>query len=336
MEQILTDIRDHPMYPDTQPEIRDFEIQHLSTNRKLQKEVHRRAQNDIDRVVVRMKGTIEDYEDLFSLAEYAIKMGYIRALWLRLSDKDGKTKKWWQGKRKEKGVHVRTRIMDYEIALEEWDEELFNYTPSPPLTLEEIMDSAAREFRDAFAGPGTIYAEVDSFVRISRNDWRRIWRKAGFEEPPSSFYRRPAKHEMQWGNDKVHPLYSFEEMDGDSDARIEFVDMEAWENVENYTNSQLNEVAEDAFGPVVTRVLAHAFGLFEPIHVLYWFFSHTYYKGRFPELVRRLSGTEEELGTNRFNAIRRDWQRKFDGMDDVLSQKLKEDPALRDVYEALF
>lgn len=316
----LTEIRERHDYPETPTEKRNFEVRHLSLSSRFKTMVIEESKGDIARVRNRIGFAQLTSEDVAEHAETAVKLGYFRALYMSLVEtKEEVDKGWWYEKREESGIGKRQRQLDSVIVAREFGEELVGYFPSPPLSLEVILRACRLELRDIIAAPGTTFREEELKARAFKGKMLEVG-----------------------GDPQAPPTEKFKDVDSlDDDPETlegekEFVDTRAYEIVDDFEVEKLSQVEDHLYGPVVTRLATKAVELFGPVHGLYWLYGHLHFNNKITELVRSLSGTEEELGKKKFEAIKRDFTRKFPKMDAVIAEAVKDDKELYPVFEELF
>lgn len=233
----------------------------------------------------------------------ALAFGYYRALIERFSEVHGLTDGWWLAHRRAHGGHGRDRTLDFEIIVAEFP-DFPTFVPAVPITDDDVLDAAAREFRDLVAARGTEYAALK------------------YEDRSAAM-----RTSEQWGGAKL----SFD----DNDAMAEeFVDPTAHLEVEEVILQRMTQQDQDVLGAEVTRVCSLALQSFGP-NGLFWLLEWLFLPKKYAEILRILGQNEATLGATEFERVRRDMTRKLPEVEAHMLALLRDDPAILALRERL-
>jgi hypothetical protein len=148
---------------DDSPRVVCSTVEQMVSDEHLVSLVIQRMKPRLHRTMFGHDGEFEDF-DLQHEAKLAVCLGVHRARMRRYLDAKGYTTQTLKDLRREHGVSVLRRQHDTQLLLTSHP-EFVDFVCTPPLTQEEVLDSACVEFRDLIAGPGTWYHEKQRTAR---------------------------------------------------------------------------------------------------------------------------------------------------------------------------
>ena len=284
-------------------------VEQFATRTDLQRSVIALSFNRISRVRRSTSFASLPTDELPGLARSALAFGVYRALIERFSLEQGLSHDWWVEQRRQHSRNGKDRQNDFDIILQAYP-EFSSYIPSIPLTDDEVLKAAKVEFRDAIAAPGTSYHEQEVWTRRRRD---------GTSVSDSTF--KVVSHDAKG---RI----------GDYPDHLDIMDPDAHKRVENFFLTQLQEDDRHVLGPAMTRVTAIALSEYGPSG-MFWLVEWLYLPKKYTELLRIMGQTEEEMGKQRFEAVKRDMVRKLPQVHARMMELLRNDPDILHLRELM-
>lgn len=247
-------------------------------------------------------------DDVESILDSAIAFGYYRALINRFSEDYGLDRNWWIEHRRKVGATAKDRTYDFEIIAEQYPDFL-DYYPEIPLSDKDVLDAAADEFHDQFAGRGSDYLQYryGTMFRFEVDGQSAIPYRALDNHRPTGRYQNA----------------------------LILTDEETTREIEQFERQKMQSDASHPLGPAMTRALEVALKELGTAG-LYWLLIKTVYDGQISKMYRALGKTEEEMGEMAFKAATRQMSRKYGAMDALMTEKLKADPVMQQLHEYMW
>lgn len=242
------------------------------------------------------RGRMEKKE-ISDLRQSALGFGFLRALLDRFSTLHNLDDAWWLAKRKKYARNGRDRTNDLSIIAMIFP-EFHSFFPHGGLTDTEILEAATREFYDMIAAPGTDYYYEYHGVGSSKN------------------------------------VYDYKFRVGSDNKEFEPSDPDALQFIDDTVLYPFRRDSNNIYGPIATRALALAVREYGQ-GGLFWFVARFLLPDKCTEVLRTIGLSVEELGVKKFEALRRDFERKLPQMDECILSLLREDPDVLSLRELL-